>query len=176
MLRIPGSYNSKHGHTTEVKILHNWDGIRLSIKPLLTEFYVYLADAKIKEIHRNRKSRKYSVHYGNNHKIPYVEMLLQIPISESRIVAPYLINIRKLSYDHAASIIREWLDKCDKLKPLVGVNDRIKPNLNAAVRKGYLPISFSDLKTENGQLADLIACQLCKFVDAVKPLRLSDFQ
>ena len=26
----------------------------------------------------------------------------------------------------------EWLDKCDKLRPLVGVNDRIKPNLTAA--------------------------------------------
>ena len=27
----------------------------------------------------------------------------------------------------------------DKLKPLVGVNDRIKPNLTAAARVGYFP-------------------------------------
>jgi hypothetical protein len=91
-------------------------------------------------------------------------MLLQIPITDHRkyalwrIVAPYLINIRKLSHEDALSIIKDWLDKCNKLKPLVSVNDRIKPNLNAAVKKGYLPISYSDLKTENRQLADLISC------------------
>jgi hypothetical protein len=54
MLRIPGSYNSKHGHNTEVNIIQKWNGVRPSIKPLLTEFYVYLADKKIKEIHGNR--------------------------------------------------------------------------------------------------------------------------
>ncbi len=71
-------------------------------------------------------------------------------------VAPYLINIRKLPHGAATSIIREWLDNCDKLRPLVGVKDGIKPNLSAAARVGYLPISFSDLKTENRQLAELI--------------------
>jgi hypothetical protein len=121
-------------------------------------------DSKIKEIHRNRKSRKYSVHYENNHKIRYIETLLQIPIPDHRkyalwrIVAPYLINFRKLSYEDAFSIIRDWLHKCDKLKPLVGVNSRIKSYLSAAARVGYLPISFSDLKTENRQLAELISC------------------
>jgi hypothetical protein len=74
-----------------------------------------------------------------------------------RIVAPYLINIRKLSHEDAICIIRKWLDKCDKLKPLVSVNDRIKPNLSAASRIGYLPISFNDLKTGNRQLADIIS-------------------
>lgn len=54
----------------------------------------------------------------------------------------------------------EWLNKCDKLKPLVSVNDRIKPNLSAAARIGYLPIIFTDLKTANRQLADLISCQM----------------
>jgi len=114
------------------------------------------------------KSRKNSVRYDNNynHKIRYIEALLQIPIPDHRkyalwlIVAPYLVNVRKLSYQGAVSIITEWLDKCDKLKPLVGLNDKIKPNLAAAARIGYLPISFSDLKTANRQLADLISCQI----------------
>jgi hypothetical protein len=103
MLRIPGS-NSKHGRTAEVKILQNWNGIRPSIKPLLTEFYIYLADTKIKEIHRNRKrdrSISYPAQYENN-KIRWIETLLQIPISDHRkyalwrIVAPYLINAMKM--------------------------------------------------------------------------------
>jgi hypothetical protein len=61
--------------------------------------------------------------------------------------------LRKLPYGAAVSIIRKWLDNCDKLRPLVGVNDGIKPNLSAAASLGYLPISFSDLKEENRQLA-----------------------
>jgi len=134
--------------------------------PLLSDIYIYLVDSKIKEIHKNRKSRKYSVRYENNHRIRYIEGLLQIPISDHRkyalwrIVVPYLINVSKVSYEDAFSIIRVWLDKCSKLKPLIGVNDRIKPDLNAAVRIGYLPISLSDLETENRQLADLISNQM----------------
>jgi hypothetical protein len=128
--------------------------IRPSIKPLLSEFYIYLADSKLKEIHRNRKSQKHSAHENNN-TIRWIETLLEIPISDHRkyalwrIVAPYLINVRRLSHEDAVIIIRNWLDKCAKLKPLLGVNDRIRTNLNAAARLGYLPISFSDLKTEN---------------------------
>ena len=179
--RVPGSFNSKLAElngkgeivnipeSAEVKIMQEWNGVRPSIKPLLSDFYIYLADSKLKEIDKNRKSRKYPVRYeskNHNHKIRYIETLLQIPISDHRkyalwrIVAPYLINIRKLSQEDAVGIIREWLNKCDKLKPLVGVNDRIKPNLSAASRVGYLPVGFSDLKIENGELAEVISSQI----------------
>ena len=178
MARVPGSFNSKLAELNEegeivnipesakVKIMQEWNGVRPSIKPLLSDFYIYLADSKLKEINRNRKPRRYSVHDGNNHKIRYIEKLLQIPISDHRkfalwrIVAPYLVNVRKLSYQDAVSIITEWLGRCDKLRPLFGVNDKIESNLAAAARVGYLPISFSDLKTENRKLADLISRQI----------------
>jgi hypothetical protein len=172
MIRIPGSYNSKHGHIFEVQIIQNWNGTRPNIKPLLTEFYVYLADKKIKEIHKIRKRRgrsvRYSAQYENN-KMRWIETLLQIPITDHRkyalwrIVAPYLINIRKLPYEDAISITIDWLNKCDKIKPLdFSVNNRIKANLNAATKTGYLPISFSQLKTQNRELADLISYEMKK--------------
>jgi hypothetical protein len=68
MVRVPGSFNSKLvqlnekgeivliPESAEVKIMQEWNGVRPSIKPLLSEFYIYLADSKIKEIHRNRKA------------------------------------------------------------------------------------------------------------------------
>jgi hypothetical protein len=71
MLRVPGSFNSKIVQLNEkgeivnipesaqVKIIEKWNGVRPSIKPLLSDFYIYLANSKIKEIHRNRESRKY---------------------------------------------------------------------------------------------------------------------
>ncbi|MGB7955141.1 MAG: hypothetical protein WCF23_14280 [Candidatus Nitrosopolaris sp.] len=49
MLRVPGSFNSKSGKD-EVKIIQRWDGVRPSIKPLLSELYVYLQCEKIKKI------------------------------------------------------------------------------------------------------------------------------
>ncbi len=54
----------------------------------------------------------------------------------------------------------EWLDKCDKLCLLVGVNSRIKSYLSAAARVGYLKIAFSDLKTENRELANIVCHQI----------------
>jgi hypothetical protein len=170
MLRIPGSYNSKHGHNVEVKIVQKWNGVRSSIAPLLSEFYIYLADTKIEDIRRIRKpgdgSIRYAANYENN-KIRWIEMLLQMPIADHRkyalwrILAPYLINIKKLPYEDALSIISVWLRKCAELKPLdFRVNSRIKPNLSAAGRVGYLPISFSHLKTHNRQLADLISYEM----------------
>jgi hypothetical protein len=83
------------------------------------EWYVYLADIKIKEIHKIRKRRDRSVRYSaqyENNKIRRIETLLQIPISDNRkyalwrIIAPYLINIKRRSYEDAVSIIRDWLD------------------------------------------------------------------
>jgi hypothetical protein len=49
MLRIPGSINSKVGK--QVTIVQPWNGIRPSIKPLLYEFYIHLADMKLIELH-----------------------------------------------------------------------------------------------------------------------------
>lgn len=96
MARVPGSFNSKLvelnekgkivniPESAEVKIVQKWNGVGPSIKPLLSDFYIYLADSRLKEIHRNMKLRKNSVRYDNNHnyKIRYIEALLQIPILE----------------------------------------------------------------------------------------------
>jgi len=59
MVRVPGSFNSKLvqpnqkdeianiPESAEVKIIQRWNGIRPSIKPLLFNFYIYLADSKL---------------------------------------------------------------------------------------------------------------------------------
>ncbi|MFY9869945.1 MAG: hypothetical protein WAK17_09535 [Candidatus Nitrosopolaris sp.] len=106
----------------------------------LPEFYIYLADSKIKEIR-------------------LIETLLQIPIADHRkyalwrIVAPYLININKLTYDDAYNVAKNWLNTCDKIRPLdFNASVKIKYTLRAATRVGYLPIGSSDLKSENGEL------------------------
>jgi hypothetical protein len=75
-----------------------------------------------------------------------------------RILAPYLINIRKYSIDEAYDTIRNWLNKCSQLRSLdFHSNYMIKYNINSAKRNGYLPISLEKLKTENAYLHNILA-------------------
>ena len=89
----------------------------------------------------------------------WIEKLLQTPIDDYRkfvvwrILAPYLINIRKCSDDEAFNTIKDWLDRCSSLRRLeFNPNYIIKYNINTAKRNGYLPISLEKLKIENAHL------------------------
>jgi len=89
----------------------------------------------------------------------WIEILLDTPIWDyrkeaiRRIIAPYLINIKKLTYDDAFNIIKNWLSTCDSVNPLdFNANVKIRYSLKAATRVGYPPMAFSDLKSENGEL------------------------
>lgn len=68
-------------------------------------------------------------------------------------LTPYVVNIKKLSYDEAFTVIKDWLKVCSKMTPLdFNANNRIKDNLKAAMKVRYLPISLNDLKVENREL------------------------
>jgi hypothetical protein len=77
-----------------------------------------------------------------------------------RILSPYLLNVKKLPKEEAYSVMKEWLDKCDKLEKLsFNSETKIKDGLKGA-SKGYFPISMEKLKEENRQLYDLILDRL----------------
>jgi Primase X len=153
--------------STEVKIIKKWDGIRPKFNPLLYHFNIWLADKRIKEINESSKRGKYHHHHKysatSKKEIKWIEILLQTPIDDYRknaiwrILAPYLINIKNLSYEESYNIIKDWLDKCSSLKPLDSYpNYYIKYNLNSAIRIGYLPMKFDDLKVENITLYNIL--------------------
>jgi hypothetical protein len=58
MLRVPGSFNSKYSNNEQVKVIKEWNGQRLNIKPLMGDFLAYLLDEQ------NKKKYSYS-QYGN---------------------------------------------------------------------------------------------------------------
>jgi Primase X len=83
----------------------------------------------------------------------WIETLFQTPIGEYRknalrlIIAPYLINIRKLSYEEAFNVAKDWLNLCGSIKRLdFNSERRIRENLNNAQNVGYLPIGFEKLE------------------------------
>ena len=109
MLRIPGSYNSKlidfsgtgeiAPSEAELRIIQTWNVVRPSIKPMLTDFYIYLADAKIKEIQqRGQAGRKRTMYINYNHlsnatTISWIKTLLETPICDYRKYAIWRILV-----------------------------------------------------------------------------------
>jgi hypothetical protein len=169
LLRIPYTLNSKckgeEMRSGQVTIIQKWDGNRPPINYLLRDFRRYLINERINEVQRQKQSKNHSLDRSrsSNNIVPWIEKLIQTPIEDHRkfavwrILAPYLINIKKLSYNEAFSIIKDWLNKCGTLRMLDFIPDYlIKYNLNNAKRIGYLPISIDKLNIENKQLYHMI--------------------
>jgi hypothetical protein len=104
---------------------------------------------------------------GSNITILWIETLLQTPLSDHRkyciwrILVPYLVNVRRLSsHEESYSVIKNWLDKCNKLERLnFDANIKIKEGLRGA-SKGYYPISLEKLRQENKSLYNLVTNRL----------------
>ena len=165
MLRVPGSFNSKYSEgKNKVRIIQKWDGYRPPINLLLDSFHVYLLDQKIKEVKlKKRIEQKFGFKEGERHSLSWIETLLQTPVSDFRknaiglILAPYLINIRKMSYDEAFQMLKDWLDKCNELRRLdPNFSYKIKYSLNAAIRKQQLPLKLTTLESKNKELYEML--------------------
>ena len=157
MLRIPGSINSKNGQT--IRIIQRWNGYRPPINYLLRDFRRHLIDQKVKQLKEEKNRLKNSRLLGyytqeGNSTICWIERLIHIAISDYRklvvwrILAPYLINVKKLSDKESFDAINQWLLKCNELRRLdFNPNQKIKEGLGVGA-KGYYPISLGKLKED----------------------------
>ena len=171
LLRIPNSFNAKclaKGESLEnskVKIIQEWNRDRPSIKFLLLEFRRYLITQKIKELNKKREIEKRSGYKSNkgNNTIFWIEKLLNTPISDFRknatnlILAPYLVNIKKLSYQQSFDILTDWLQKCNSFKKLDFNPDYlVKYALTTAIEKRIPPMKLVTLKDRNLELYNIL--------------------
>jgi Primase X len=115
-------------------------------------------------------TRRNSRSLNEKHSIEWIERLLQMPLSEHRkyciwrILAPYFINVKHLSFGDSYGRICQWLESCSQLRvldfdPATKIND----SLNRAINTGYMPISLDNpfkeprtLKTDNRELYNII--------------------
>jgi Primase X len=95
--------------------------------------------------------------------IPWIEKLLETPIDDYRknavnlILAPYLINVKKLSYDAALNIINGWLSKCGEFRQLDQNFDyTVRYALKYSAKNGQRPLNLDTLKVKNKVLYDLL--------------------
>ena len=166
LLRIPYTLNSKcvaNGTDPEVKIIKKFDPNdipKISLL-LLREFRLYLADQDMKNKAKVKVFEKKSIStfsYPQQILANYVPKcyqwiennLLEKPLSDHRkytidlLLAPFLTNIRHLSYNESCSVINGWIQKCNsanRLQPsLVYFEDKIKDAINSSIQKATLPI------------------------------------
>lgn len=165
LLRIPHSINSKYNN--EVTIIQRWNEYRPSIKPLLIDFKTWLIERKIKEAVKlkelEEKRGKYVQNDTHTGSIPWIEKLLETPIEDYRknavglILSTYLINIKKKSYEDSFVILKDWLDRCDKLKRLdFNATYLIKYSINTALKNKIPPMKLETLKERNYDLYKII--------------------
>jgi hypothetical protein len=169
-IRVSGSINSKYNRP--VKIVQKWNGVRPSItREFLEDFRTYL-EQKVTD------QENYNINYNIRNKINsnssninsasgscyyYYEWIdtkiLAKPFPDCRklvvdlILGPFLINIKKMSYEESYQIIKDWLEKCNNLKKLDNyqnfVNYRIHHALKIATQKGIKPMSLYRIKTDS---------------------------
>jgi hypothetical protein len=181
LLRIPYTLNSKclaNGTDPEVKIIRKFDPNnipKLGLQ-LLREFRLYLADQDIKNKAKAKIEKKQHfdisscTHRTNSNYVPqcyqWIENnLLEKPIPDHRkytidlILAPFLTNIKHLSYNETYSMIDEWILGCDsvnrlqpslayfedKIKNAVGSSKKILPIKKETMAAKY-PEWFSDFR------------------------------
>jgi len=160
LLRIPGSINSKYNR--QVKIVQQWNGIRPPIpREFIEEFRTFLIQKKIDEAKQRQKMLKerltknrHNNNYNINNNYDWIEKkVLQTKFEDYRklivglILVPYLIVIKKLSYEQSYKIINEWLQKCDSVRK-IDFDPRylINNSLKTSMKKLIPPISIYKLE------------------------------
>jgi hypothetical protein len=176
LLRIPYTFNSKNilpsneidREKTEVKIVqkfHN-ENVKSINNKLLRDYRLWLADKDLEKKRKNnsRIQKNNSIAIANGEimkKYSWIERLLQTPLPcfrrycLYRILAPYLVNIRKLNSEKCYDVLKTWLEKCNTLSKITfNIESEIKTRLIAV--KDYEPLSLYKLRTENTDLYELL--------------------
>ena len=164
LIRVPGSYRLKYNNKP-VTIIQKWNGERVPItKGFIEEFRDWLIQKKIDQqkqrqkilVERFKNKNKLFVSSSSNY-YPWIEQLIQTPIPDFRklvidiVLAPYLINIKRLSYEESYTIIKNWLNKCHELERLDNYRNfeyRINYALKNAIKKGIPSMTKEKIKTD----------------------------
>ena len=83
----------------------------------------------------------------------WIEKLIRTPIPDARhrtvnlILAPYLVNVKKMNDDDAVKTILNYIERCKEIEPNTKVNEQyIRYQCDYARKKGLRPLSFDNAK------------------------------
>jgi hypothetical protein len=110
---------------------------------------------QIQKILNERSKNKNKINTENYYS--WIEHLLNTSIQDFRklvidlVLAPYLINVKNLSFEESYNIIKNWVDKCNELNKLDNYRNfeyRIKYALKNAMNKQIGPMSLEKIKSD----------------------------
>ncbi len=97
-------------------------------------------------------------HKGSSRSSEWIEKLIKTPIPDARhrtvnlILAPYLVNVKKLNDDDAIRIILDYIERCKGIEPNTKINEQyIRYQCDYARKKGLKPMSFENAKELIGE-------------------------
>ena len=156
MIRVPYSYNKKcllqgkSRQESQVTVHSEWNGERPTVKQLPFEKYLREQELKLRYNSNNHN-------YKNNGKIKYIEKLLQVKVpSECKqrifglIICPYLVNIRKLSFEECEKIIIDYFDGYIS-RQLIQYKIRRDKNTQ------FLPYSLKNMRENDPELHHIVS-------------------
>ncbi|MDR4492429.1 MAG: DNA primase noncatalytic subunit PriX [Candidatus Nitrosocosmicus sp.] len=147
----------------EVKVIQRWDGNRPAVNYVLRDFRRFLIQKRIdgSNLSISSKQGASTTVYSKIRTIAWIEKLLSTPLEDYRkyciwrILCPYLINVRKLSFENATVILEAWLQKCDNLRRTDF--DHLQQIKNGLKHTGsYLPPSKEKIKQDCPKLYKLL--------------------
>lgn len=154
LVRVPGTLNSKN--LQEIKAIQKWDGNRPAINYVLRDFRRHLIQKRIdarRALKSGSRSSVSTIESSEPKTVSWIEKLLSTPIEDYRkyciwrILCPYLINVRKTSFEDATSIIKVWLQMCDNLRKTDFNHNQLIKNYLIHVGN-YLPLPIEKMRFE----------------------------
>ncbi|MEM0288274.1 MAG: DNA primase noncatalytic subunit PriX [Nitrososphaerota archaeon] len=148
----------------EVKLVQAWDHAFADPRIVYGDFSMN----NIVKMHRQKRKRRNDDQYKRNYMTNpfskgWIEELLQHPVADGRhrllwhVIAPYLINVKRLSLQDAFEIAQRYFDECSKIKPLdASFGREIIRYLKYAEKDGYPPWRLETIKEKDPQLFEII--------------------
>jgi hypothetical protein len=152
-----------------LKILQEWNGVRAPItREFIENFRTYL-EQKVTDQENNNTNQYQKYSNSTNQSLEWIEKLLKTRIEDFRknsvslILAPYLINIKKLSYQESFDILMEWLKKCNSFNKLdFNPDSLIKNALTTTIQKRIPSMKLGTLLKRNLVLYNILLKQNIK--------------
>ena len=184
-LRVPGTINMKmkygiaHIIRTEIeciyeqKLLPNFGDLFPNTN-LISKFHSHMCTIAGNQKDKIKMYKQYPRRYHNNRTIHWIEVLHTMAVSDCRkriirlILAPYTVNIKKLSFQDSIVWIKEWAEICNQARPFergYNVDQQIEYFIGRAQDSGYLPISKNKIILEREDWKMKGGIYLDEFID-----------
>ncbi len=185
-LRVPGSINMKlkYGVPEIVQLEHEWSYEPESIvnfgdlHPETPLFHDFMHHMRIIAGNQYYRKRKYGFKPLGSSIYKLIEYVHETPISDCRkrvlwlLLAPYAINVRKMTSENAFIWIKQWADRCNKAYPFESgfdIDRKIDYYITVAEGNGHMPINLDRLNSDDWRMTTEGNITLLEFICSKLP-------